>query len=225
VNESKTAIDADWEAYADVFPDRYLQHSGFDDLVEAEIARRATTEARHTDVAKVDALDIGGGKTGTHYLRQPHLRCWLHDPFIKQCPEWMVANLDWNAAEGMQFDVILARDCFNYLTRSQIKGVPSMLKQGGIFMFNTFYKPRTNEKRYVNSRSGATGTERYTYHQDKGLIEYELAPDNWESVVRSTFFAYLLDDIVELLGTDRLGFLFFAPNMLSVSLQRQVATH
>ena len=91
-------------------------------------------------------MEIGGGKNGTQYLRRTHLKCWLLDPYIKEAPEWMLGNLDWGSASRMQFDVIVARGCVNYLSKVQVQTIPSMLKPAGRFMFNTFYKPRSGSR-------------------------------------------------------------------------------
>ncbi|MGK7874870.1 MAG: hypothetical protein AB4426_16690 [Xenococcaceae cyanobacterium] len=165
-------------------------------------------------------LDIGGGKEGTKYLNRAHLNCWLLDPFIKGCPEWMIDNIDWETATHMRFDLILARGCFNYLTKPQISVIPSMLKASGSFLFNTFYKPRSGSRNYKNSRTGTTGIERFQYYQSRNIIEHQLEPSGKDYIIRHTFFVYHLDEIIEMLGTTGLSFHFLDSNSLFVSLCR-----
>lgn len=204
MSSTKTVRPVDWPAYAAAFPDRYLRSSHFDQRVLREVAQPRP----------LDALDIGGGKEGTPALQQAHVRCWLLDPFIETCPTWMAANLNWETVGAYRFDVIVARGCFNYLTEPQIKMIWTLLKEDGCFLFNTFYQPKTGERRYTNSQTGSTGIERFRYCADQNLIEHELEPDGQPYLIRHTFFVYSLDQIIALLGTAGLSFEFFGPNSL-----------
>jgi hypothetical protein len=207
-------IEIDWNDYANVYPDRYLNHSPFDARVKAEIESRP----------QADVLDIGGGREGTQYLRHARLRCWLLDPYIKGHPDWMVGNIGWETAAHMRFDCIVARGCFNYLAPREIQAIPSMLKEKGCLMFNTFYKPRSGLRKYKNSRTGTEGVERFQYFPDKRIIEHELEPHGQSHVIRHTILVYRLDEIIEMLGPDRLRFEFLGYNSLFVSLHRGVVS-
>lgn len=208
----KRVVEVDWENYTETFPDRYLHPSPFDAEVQAALAVQ--------ECATV--LDIGGGKHGTPYLNQLHLTCWLLDPGIEGCPAWMQSNLNWQEVRGMHFDCIVARGSFNYLTRDQIQLIPDLLKPGGWFMGNTFYRPRSGSRAYMNSATGVCGIERFVYCSDNGLIMHELEPDGQDYIIRHSFFVYSLDDIIALLGTGRLSFAFLRANSVCITLLHEV---
>lgn len=207
---NKKVVDIDWEQYAALYPDRYLKPSPFDAYVQAELAARTDAEV----------LDIGGGAHGTAYLHQARLKCWLLDPGIRGCPSWMLGNLDWTTVGVKRFDCIVARGSFNYLTKPQIQMIPALLKPGGWFGCNTFYKPWSGTRTYQNSATGVQGSERFVYHAEAGIIEHELEPDGQDYIMKHTFFVYEIDEIIELLGTEGLRLAFLRGNSLCISLQR-----
>ena len=84
--ENKIIEQVDWEEYADTFPDRYLDHSRFDDEVKTVLDGLAGNDG-------LRVLDIGGGKNGTAYLDRPNTVVWLLDPNITGHPTWMQGKL------------------------------------------------------------------------------------------------------------------------------------
>ena len=87
-------------------------------------------------------------------------------------------------------------------------------------MFNTFYKPSTGERRYRNSKTGVTGTERYNYCPEKQTIEHELEPDEQHVIIRHSFFVYALDEIIDMLRTEGMCTRFLGTNSLLMSVVR-----
>jgi len=216
----KRAIrEVDWETYEEVFPDRYLEPSAFDSKVGEIVDHLYVRYGTSNFVRSV--LDIGGGKSGTRYLDQTQfsggnfLSCWLLDPFV-DAPDWMEGSVDWNTDK--QFDLIVCRGSFNYLQRQQIMKIPSMLKSGGVFIFNTFYEPKNGSRRYKNSRSGTEGME--MFRRVGNHIIHRLEPDDEDYVIQHKIKIRPVEEIVKFLGTEGLSFEFLGTNTLFVRLER-----
>jgi len=215
----KTIRQIDWEKYEEIYPDRYSDPSVFDGKVHNEIARLLTK-------AGSDVLNIGGGKSSRLHrawlamlCREPKTdpKFWLLDPYVT-CPGWM-ESVDWDTEK--QFDLIICRGSFNYLQRQQIIKIPDMLKPGGCFLFNTFYKPKNGSRRYTNTKSGTKGVEKF---QCRGkVVIHRLEPDGEDYVIQHEIKVRSVDDIVKLLGANGLTLEFLGPNTLFVKLERENA--
>ena len=164
-----TIREVDWQAYADVFPDRYVRPSRSDALISAEL--EALPSGR--------ALDVGGGVAGTAYLRRWASEYALLDPCVRSD----LPCVGWDEVAPSSFDAAVARGSLNYLSLGQIRAVARSVRPGGVFAFNTFVRPSEGSRRYV-SRTGA-GTERYRPVPGGpfGMVEHVLEPDGGDPIV------------------------------------------
>ena len=131
-------MNINWETYNEIYPDRYIKKSSFDEKISYYISLYKE---------KINILDIGGGKYGSITEIFPN-HCYLLDPFIKKCPKNYIGKIDWNS--NLKFDLIICRGAFNYLSIEEIGLINNFMNKGSVFLFNTFSKPtegtRTFEK-------------------------------------------------------------------------------
>ena len=151
----------DWNKYRDYFPVRYFKQGHFDQQL-VEFVKKNKVET---------ILDIGGGAFGTEVLKQFNKQVYLLDPNIKSCPDWMVANLDYD--HNLKFDLIVARGSINYLTPDQMSKILLWLKPKGTFLANTFLNPPSKDwtERPVTNKEGDVGLERVRLNENK--IEHQ----------------------------------------------------
>lgn len=170
-----------WETYLEDFPDRYINPGRFDAMLESILSGFSEP---------VEALDVGGGRTGTLALNRPNVRAWLADPFIKSCPDWMVSNLCQDQCTTsiymiperthQRFDLVVARGSFNYLAPNEIYTVGELLKPGGLFFFNTFTSAKNSERPYINSKTGKKGLEKSIVEEN--TVRHFLIEENGEEI-------------------------------------------
>jgi hypothetical protein len=170
-----------WNSYQMEFPDRYIKPSRLDDIL------------KNMDFSMLkNALDIGGGITGTLALKGK-INTDILDPFVSK-PDWINNTVIFET--NSKYDLIVARGSFNYLTTQNIKKINSLINDNGIFIFNTFKnKPIANTKQ-INSQIGI-GTETVT--MDTGLVNHTLEYKN--KIINHFFYYHSLDDIKKLLHT------------------------
>lgn len=200
-----------WQTYLDTFPDRYTQPGGFDAKIESLLVEDFKS--------KCNALDVGGGVLGTQALRKNTGKTWLSDPYITTCPDWMVGNLFNIMTIQRAFDFIVARGSFNYLTITEIEKIQSILTPSGVFVFNTFKAAKTGERRYTNTRTGISGTERY--FDEGGMVRHQLQPDNSDEIIEHHFRAYTEDAIKLMFPKDFTLFTTTNGNSLHVAATRR----
>lgn len=159
----------DWQAYADVFPDRYVKPSRSDGLIAAELAR----------IPPGRGLDVGGGAGGTGYLWDWAAECLLLDPCVRS----RLPATSWDEIRPDSFDAVIARGSLNYLSEDQIRALARSVRAGGLLAFNTFARASEGSRRY-SSRAGS-GTERFrpVPGGQFGMIEHVLEPDGGRPVV------------------------------------------
>ena len=219
---SRVVREVDWETYDEVFPDRYLEPSAFDEKVKKE-ALAAVFELLPQGTCGpgpqlfVDVLDIGGGKSGTRHIQHHLNKCWLLDPFVEGAPDWMEGKVDWDTDK--KFKLIVCRGSFNYLQRQQIMKIPSMLKRNGVFIFNTFFQAKNGARKYRNSKSGVEGREIFQWRGD--YIVHRLEPAGEDYAIQHKIKIRSVENIVELLGASGLSFEFLGSNTLFVRLENK----
>jgi len=179
----------DWQTYADVFPDRYVQPSRSDALIAAELWKGDQGRG----------LDVGGGVHGTKYLWTWASECFLLDPYVRSD----LPSVGWDGIKPT-FDAIVARGSLNYLSFAQIGVLASCVRDGGLLAFNTFVRPTEGSRRYV-SRTGS-GLERFRPVPGGpfGMVEHVLEPDGGEPVVH-WFLYYPVESLRELITAAGLG--------------------
>jgi len=205
---NKELVQVDWNTYKEVFPDRYLKPSIFDQEAQKVIDQFATATV----------LEVGGGKEGTNYLKSPNRDCWTLDPYVSDYPLWHHGNLDYVLLEYYSFDIIFIRGAFNYLAEEQIKLLVDTLHDKGVMLFNTFYKPPLEpmQRRYTNSLSNTSGVETAEYDIETKQVRHTLEPDGSDHVIHNIFYYYSIDDIVQMLGAEGLKIEFTSHNSLFV---------
>lgn len=130
-------VKIDWNKYESVFPDRYLRRTHFDDLKDRMIGE------------ELNILDIGGGIKGSLNKEQAENNgVWLLDPHVEKLPPAYAGKATWGEP-GFEYDLIIARGSFNYLTSGEIRIIPQLLRPGGCFIFNTFLRPTEIYREYT----------------------------------------------------------------------------
>ena len=126
-------MEINWTKYTDMYPDRYIKESKIDDEIRKLISNPFSHLTPKT-------LDIGGNINGTQVLRTTN--CFFLDPHIKK-PNWYEEQITWDDVYNIKhkFDIIVAKNSFNYLTEKELKSIPHVLNKGGVFIANTFIKP------------------------------------------------------------------------------------
>jgi len=178
----------DWENYRTTFPDRYLRSGFFDQEV------KAATQVGHS----MTILDIGGGE-GTVAIRDnvrcnKELKVYLLDPHVK-APHWMAGNVSMET--DIHFDLGVARGSINYLTKPEIKKLPSLCTH---LMANTFKNPPGTEwvSRAAENTFRKPLIERYRLREFKqARVEHELILEDGQKISHS-FFYYTVEDFKEL---------------------------
>jgi SAM-dependent methyltransferase len=169
----------DWETYKDIYPDRYIQRSPFDDKVSSYISM-----INFLSQMPILILEIGGGINGSiseEYSKYNH--CYLLDPFIPNCPEEYIDKVNWDT--NFKFDLIVCRGAFNYLSIDEIKSIVGLLKPKGLFIFNTFSSPSEGTRTYKKDGIQA-GFEKTIL--EKNILKHELHRDNGDIVWHDIIF-------------------------------------
>jgi len=209
--EKKPVKEVDWEEYRRLFPDQYFRHSENDSTVETHVLDE-TVMGR---VLKV--LDVGGGVLGTRALRSEYTQVYSLDPNIEYAPAG-TTKVGWGNLGTKEYDLVVARGSFNYLTELEIRALKASLVLGGMLLFNTFVLPKEVSRPFSNIAKNIYGVERTTINRELGLITHEL--ETQEAAYRHTFNFHSLEHLVELVGTRGLSFHFSGSNSLTVKSQR-----
>jgi hypothetical protein len=184
----------DWQAYSEVFPERYVLPSKSDAFIQEKLQH----------IRRGRALDIGGGVTGTGFLLNWALQYRLLDPFVDS----NLHSTNWELESPPRgiprsYDVVLARGSLNYLSVPQIRLAANLTR--GVFAFNTFKHPSNGERQY-SSKTGS-GIERYEFFNGAGpfgKIVHTLCPDNDTPIVHE-FFYYPVNFLVNILQSEGLS--------------------
>lgn len=174
----------DWSRYHLDFPQRYFEGSLYD-------VRLSFFLEDHPEIKTV--LEIGGGK-GNLELRERGIDTWLLDPYFPAAG-WMKGKVTWNT--DMKFNLIVARNSINYLTKKEIKQIPSL---GNIFFANSFAAcpPIKWTERPFVSESLEQGIERARFNIDTLKIDHELLFESGR-IIRHSFFYYSIKEYKEIL--------------------------
>lgn len=172
----KTYQKINWQSYAETFPSKYVNHTKSDESVEKTINM----------LPNGSALDVGGGVSGTEYLKEWAVDYYLLDPYVRSSER----QVSWLEVKNRKFDIILARGSFNYLSITEITTLLECIGERGAFFFNTFLTPKTGSRRY-SSVSGQ-GIESFKFVSGKpfGKIIHTLAPDDSDVLIRHEFYYY-----------------------------------
>lgn len=155
-------MDPNWNEYRAEFPDRYWEHSVFDDALVSFLKKRRVDKC----------VDIGGGVFGTQVLEQQKFSTFLLDPNVENCPAWMAGRVNWG--DHLFFDLAVARGSINYLTNAQLSQLRNMIRPKGCIIANTFLTPPSSQwrKRDVRNGAGENGVEWVRLHN--GMVEHIL---------------------------------------------------
>ena len=177
----------DWQKYRDFFPTRYFHPGEFDEHIHQFLKQKTVSTI----------LDIGGGAFGTEVLKSANAQVYLLDPYIEKAPDWMVGKVDEN--HSMQFDLVVCRGAINYLTLEQMQKINSWIKNGGVFMANTFLTPPSTSwvEREVVNQANIKGKERYRLQGN--VVEHELIFPDYE--IKHEFFYHDLDTYYKAFGS------------------------
>lgn len=168
----------DWQSYLTTFPVRYTKHSFNDYFIEYAIS----------NLIPGSVLDVGGGVYGTKYLQNFSSDYYLLDPFVSS----ELRVITWEAAAVREFDVIVARGSFNYLSVLEIEKLFTMLSRRGVMFFNTFENPKDVSREYSTPDSeAAVGIETSKVIQGKiPKIVHTLSPYGVDYEYRHEFWYY-----------------------------------
>jgi len=202
-------MEIDWVKYSELYPDRYIKKSKIDDKIQMLLDKNKKYE--------LNILDIGGNK-GTEVLNSQHrYNLYFLDPFMKK-PSWYHEQIKWQDVFDIKhkFDIIIAKNSFNYLTETELKAIPKVLKKGGIFIANTFIHPREIDREFTNSKTGITGREKTVFK--KGKIYHYLHVG--DSVIEHSFFHYDIHRIIEIFKGEDLSFEITSPSSMLIKIKR-----
>ena len=167
-----------------------------------------------------DILDIGANK-GTEILKETksykHAKLYFLDPFIKK-PKWYHQQIDWKELfeTKQKFDIIIAKNSLSYLTEKEISLIPELLKEGGIFIANTFIHPKEIDKEFINSKTGIKGREKTVFK--KGKIYHYLHIDN--NVIEHSFYYYDVYKLIEIFENKKIIFEITSPSSMIVKMKK-----
>jgi len=203
-------MEINWTKYTDLYPDRYIKESKIDKRL-SEIIEKGEVD--------FDILDIGGNK-GTEVLKlwaEIGDKCYFLDPFMKK-PDWYHEQIIWYDLFNLKykFDIIVAKNSLNYLTETELKIIPKVLKKGGTFIANTFIHPKEINRKFTNSKTGIKGTEKTIFK--KGKIYHYLHVGN--NVIEHSFFYYDFNKLLEIFEGENLNFEITSPSAMIVKISK-----
>jgi len=144
-----------WTTYNQIFPDRYLEPSYFDEYIEEIVKEKRS----------FSCLDIGCGIDGTKVLDRRNCMVTSLEPNCKS--PWGI-NIDWNSYE--KFNLIIARGSLNYLTPHEIGKIRELMGfHNSTFVANTFLNPPDSRRvrPFLNSHNDVRGFEMsLSYNKD-----------------------------------------------------------
>ncbi len=191
---ARTTRNIDWNEYEDTFPAKYVNYSQFSDKLMEDAIGSKVANAGHP----ISGLDVGGGLLGTRYLVKWTKSYSLLDPFV----ESHLPQICWSDLEARTFDVVLARGSINYLTQYCIKQLADAVQEDGLFLFNTFIQPPSEQmERLYHTKTSSFGSERARMVTGGpfGSVEHTLYPNEKDYCIVHTFYYYPLSFLRELL--------------------------
>lgn len=194
----------DWTKYSDLYPDRYIKKSKIDDEIKKIISNKKN----------IVSLDIGGNIEGTKILKGT--KAYFLDPFIKDIPTWYFSKINWKEITKVKFDIIVAKNSFNYLTENEIKLIPKILNKNGVFIANTFIYAREINREFKNTKTGLKGIEKTKYKNGK-IYHYLHIGDN---IIEHSFFYYDFYKIINFFKGEKLDFQITSPNSMILKITK-----
>ncbi len=199
-----------WAKYTELYPDRYIKES----IIDSKIIELLKNSNKCRNI-----LDIGGNK-GTEVLKQfveIEDKCYFLDPFMKK-PDWYDKQVTWKDLFKLKykFDIIVAKNSFNYLTENELKIIPKILEKGGIFIANTFIHPREIDREFINSKTNITGREKTIFK--KGKIYHSLHIG--DNIIEHSFFHYEFEKIIEIFKGEKLSFEITSPSSMLIKIEK-----
>lgn len=157
--------DVDWNRYYELFPERYF---GVPEKME-EIIRQYDGK---------ETLEIG--------CNRKSCAKYAYDPFVQA---ENAINLDWQEVMNKHFDLVIAKNCINYMSKEEMA---QLIKNTDHFVANTFLKA-PEEKVVPGIEASITN-----HLSDKvSIVEHTLRlPD--DTIMRHAFFARTEEDYLEL---------------------------
>jgi len=210
-------MEIDWVKYSDLYPDRYIKKSKIDEETQNIVLKLINNSfnKKYNGVSGLKTLDIGGNVNGTESLKGT--KCFFLDPFIKK-PNWYYKQVDWVDLVDLKykFNIIVAKNSLNYLTESELKIIPKVLKKGGTFIANTFIHPREIDREFTNSKTGVKGREKTIFKKGK-IYHYLHVGDN---VIEHSFFHYDIHKLIEIFEGENLSFEITTPSSMIIKIKK-----
>ena len=171
----------DWQLYSDIYPNRYIQNSNSDFIIQNELSK----------IKHGKALDVGGGVNGTSYLINWATDYLLLDTGVKS----NLPFISWNDLNSNSFNVVLARNSINYLCQFnnhiQIAQIAKSVCNNGKLIFNTFVSPpRQMKRRYLSKSSSGIEIAKIIANTPVVIMEHTLIPDDTNYIIKHKFFYY-----------------------------------
>lgn len=157
--------DVDWNRYYETFPDRYFSvPNKMKEIIDLHYGE--------------ETLEIGSNKDSCAK--------YAYDPFVKA---ENAINLNWQEVLAGHFDLIVAKNAINYLSKEELK---ALVKKAKHFVANTFLK--APEEKVV---SGVEAAVLDQFTDEMSMIHHTLRlPD--DTLMRHSFFAHTEEDYREL---------------------------
>lgn len=225
-----------WDIYSSQFPARYQKETKLD----FELHKIVSTILEDKQWYRI--LDVGGGPNYTPALRRlfeqskhkdVRVTIDLLDPFVvplvikgsdieTRQVDWdyiigKVANRNRNSDPG--YDLIVCRGALNYLTLQQIDQLGYSLREGGLFIANSFMDPHEVTRDIVTG-GGDKGKEEATYRKegDQIIMTHRLYV-NGEMVEHESYYHNPLD-VMRRLGPDGSSMECYGINSILYKLQK-----
>ncbi len=188
---SKSAKKIDWEKYSEVFPERYLAPSKFDNIARQKIYRLFKKSGR-----KINILEIGSNKNIRYCNKKLIKNYYVFDRYLK-IKNKKVITLNEKEIGKKKLDLIVLRNSFNYLNRKEIKALCSLVRENKcVLIFNTFKFPTIMKRPYKSRVS--EGIESSHYNAKTKKIMHTLMPEGGEYFIKHSFFYYPLSELKKL---------------------------
>ena len=190
---SRSTKEINWGEYNDIFPERYLGRSEFDDLVKKEINLLKDNLGR-----KLNILEIGSNKLIRYNDQDLIDNYYVFDKYV-EVDDSKVIQIRGGDLLDKKVDLVILRGTINYLNKDEIEKLKQVIiKNRCVLLFNTFKNP-TVIKRGYESKSSA-GIESTSYDPNKKVITHSLTPEDKDYEIKHEFFYYSLEDLKELLS-------------------------
>lgn len=179
-----------WEDYENTFPERYIKVSDFDTVVRNKIEEISKKEKR-----KIDILEIGSNKTIRYNFIDFVNNYFVFDKYVTIKNKDVIVLPSENDLQKQDYDLIILRNCFNYLDSNEIIKLSLLVKSNNCeLVFNTFSNPTEMNRPYTSKN--AVGLESSKYDVKHKQIVHTLRPKDSNDEITHLFYYYSTEAII-----------------------------